>query len=330
MTWRTGDDALYVGDRPGRIWRVRDDRVEPKPVLDLSDEVSFGGDRGLSGIAFSPDGTELFAVFTDLEVDVRLVAFAFGDRGVVRSSRRNLLSVPQPTIRHHGGDIHFGPDGDLYLSLGDGNEGDPLDQAQALDTLLGKLVRIDPTPSAGRAYTIPPDNPFVHRKGARPEIWAYGLRNPWRFAFDRATGDLWLGDVGQFDREELDFLPAGQGAGSNFGWSRLEGSKPIHGASLRDSVLPLREYAHTHGRCAVMGGLVYRGSRIASLQGAYVYNDYCDGKIRALVERNGRFEFERKLGAQLDGLSSFGEGPDGEIYALSLFKGVFRLDPAGG
>jgi glucose/arabinose dehydrogenase len=326
---RPGDRTLYVGQRIGRIWAIRDGELDPKPVLDITSRLTFGGERGLLGLAFSPDGAFLYVSFTDTGGADRVVAYAFGDDPIDPSSGRTVLHVPQPSIRHQGGDIVFGPDGYLWMGLGDGSLGDDAFRtAQSLGTLLGKIIRIDPTPSGPRAYRVPSDNPFVQRRPGRDEIYAYGVRNPWRFSFDRETGDLWIGDVGQYRMEEIDFLAAGTGAGANLGWSLMEGRLSFRGSPPRDHVPPLTEYRHRGLRCAVIGGYVYRGSAIPNLQGAYVFADYCDGRIRALVQRNGRLVFRRDLKIKLQGIASFGEGPDGELYALSLPKGVYRIDRA--
>jgi len=320
------DGALLIGQRRGHVWPVIDGELGRRPVLDLSAEVSFGGDRGLLGLALSPDGSKLYVSFTDLRVVLHVVEFVLREGNVVRGSRREVISIAQPTIRHHGGHMAFGPDGYLWMGTGDGSLGnDDLNTAQSLDTLLGKLLRIDPSPAGSRPYTIPADNPFVDRSHARPEIYAYGLRNPWRFSFDRATGDLWIGDVGQYRVEEIDFLPRGEGAGSNFGWSRLEGRLPFRGQKPRRHVPPLFQYPHDGGRCAVIGGYVYRGTEIEDLVGAYVYSDLCDGRIRALVQDEGRFRYGHDLGVRLDAIASFAEGPGGELWVLSLPNGVYRL-----
>ena len=206
---RKGDDAIYVAEKTGRVVALRG-RDEPEVVLDLRAEVSLGGEQGLLGLAFSPDGRFLYVNFTDTVGHTHVTEFGFADGTADLGSRREVLFVEQPFSNHNGGNLVFGPDGYLYVGLGDGGSaGDPMGNAQSLDTLLGKMLRISPRPSGGRPYGIPSDNPFVGREGARPEIWAFGLRNPWRYSFDRKTGDLWIGDVGQNAREEIDVLPAG-------------------------------------------------------------------------------------------------------------------------
>ena len=218
----------------------------------------------------------------------------------------------------------------LWLELGDGSEGgDPADAAQSLVVLRGKLLRLDPTPAAGTAYTVPPTNPFVRRRDARPEIWALGLRNPWRFSFDRLTGDLWVGDVGQYIVEEIDVVAPGRAAGPNFGWNRLEGRRRFKGSPPPNAVAPIHTYNHEQGRCAVVGGYLYRGARIAGLRGVYVYGDVCDGQIRALVRTSSQTTLLRDLGVTVPGLVSFAEDGFGELYVLSLTGGVYRLVAGG-
>jgi glucose/arabinose dehydrogenase len=284
------------------------------------------GEGGLLGVAVAPDGRHLYVSFTDQEHAVRLVEVTLDPDGVDPDSRRDVLTIQQPSTRHHGGNLVFGPDGLLWLGVGDGSPGgDPANAAQSLGVLSGKLLRLDPTPTGPKGYKVPATNPFVNREGARPEIWAYGLRNPWRFSFDRATGDLWIGDVGQYIIEEIDVIGLRRSRGANFGWRRLEGSRRFNGSPPPGAVPPVHEYAHRNGRCAVIGGHVYRGTQIRGLQGAYVYGDVCDGRIRALARPRGKPVRHRDLGLQLPGLVSFAENRAGELYALSLAGGVYRL-----
>jgi glucose/arabinose dehydrogenase len=321
---RTGDSALYVAEKTGRVMAIRDGRVDPTPVLDLSSEVSGGGEQGLLGLAFSPDGRSLYASFTDLTGDTRIKAYPMTGGTADHTSARDVLHVDQPYSNHNGGEVIFGPDGYLYVGLGDGgSEGDPEDRGQALGTLLGKILRIDPRPDG--SYSVPGDNPFAARDGARGEIWAYGLRNPWRFSFDRMTGDLWIGDVGQNAWEEVDFRPAGSWGGENYGWSLREGTHDYKGERPPDNVDPIYEYSHDTGGCVVTGGYVYRGQAIPNLQGAYVFADYCLGRITALVQRDGRVAARRTFDLQVPEVASFGEDQNGEIYAMSLEGGVYRL-----
>ncbi len=326
---RAGDDALYLAEKVGRVMAIRVGRVDPTPVLDLSGKVSKGYEQGLLGLAFSPDGRFLYVNYTDLAGDTNVVEYAMAQGRADPGSARRVLFVRQPFPNHNGGNLAFGPDGYLYIGLGDGgSEGDPLGNGQNLATLLGKMLRIDPRPSGGRPYGIPPGNPFVGRAGVRPEIWAYGLRNPWRYSFDRKTGDLWIGDVGQDRREENDFQPARAMGGQNYGWNRLEGTLPFKGRPPPGATPPIFEYAtHQNGTCAVTGGYVYRGRDIPHLAGAYVFADFCSGQLIALVQENGRIVEHRSLGVTVPELASFGEDGDGELYALSLEGSVFRLAP---
>jgi glucose/arabinose dehydrogenase len=325
---RKGDQAFYVAEKTGKVMAIRNGRVDAAPVLDLSGQVSLGGEQGLLGLAFSPDGRYLYVNYTDLNGDTRVIEYVMKGGRADTDSRRQVLFVHQPFTNHNGGDLVFGPDGYLYIGLGDGgSEGDPMNEGQRLDTLLAKMLRIDPRPSGGQPYGIPRDNPFVGHAGARPEIWAYGLRNPWRYRFDRQTDDLWIGDVGQNMWEEIDFQPAGSKGGENYGWNRMEGNHPYSGRATSSMIRPVYEYSHQGGACAVVGGYVYRGSRIPALRGAYLLGDDCVGPIVALAAVNGRVVQRRTLPISVQSLSSFGEDQNGELYALSLSGPVYRIDP---
>jgi glucose/arabinose dehydrogenase len=326
MATRPGDEALYVAQKSGQVVALRDGR-RVGPVLDLSDGVSGGGEQGLLGLAFSPDGGFLYVNYTDLNGDTRIHEFAVTDEGVDPGSRREVMTVDQPYSNHNGGHLAFGPDGYLYVGLGDGGSGgDPEDNAQDLGTLLGKMLRIDPRPGGGRAYRIPPDNPFVGRDGARPEIWAFGLRNPWRYSFDAETGDLWIGDVGQDAREEVDVQAALSAGGENYGWDAFEGSLPFEPPFPPDTVGPAYDYGRDRGG-TVIGGHVYRGSAIPALRGAYLFGDLFNPRIRMLVPSKRGFR-HMELGVRVDNLVSFGQDQAGELYLLSIAGPVYRLAPA--
>jgi glucose/arabinose dehydrogenase len=328
MAVRSEDDALYFAEKGGRVVALGGGQGEPKTVLDLSGEVSDGSEQGLLGLAFSPDGAFMYVNYTDLNGVTQVLEFRLDQDGVVDGSRRAVLSIDQPFSNHNGGNLVFGPDGYLYIGLGDGgSEGDPAHNGQNLGVLLAKMLRIDPHPAGGAPYSIPPDNPFVGDQSARPQIWAYGLRNPWRYSFDRETGDLWIGDVGGGEREEVDFQPAGQG-GQNYGWNLLEGTVPHSDNLPLGAVPPIHEYDHSGGRCVVTGGYVYRGSAIPALRGGYVFADYCAGDIIALAQKGGKRTQIVKLGPSVTSLASFGEDQQGELYALSLAGAVYRIDPA--
>ncbi|MFN8036997.1 MAG: PQQ-dependent sugar dehydrogenase [Acidimicrobiia bacterium] len=329
---RRGDSSLYVTEQAGRIRAIRAGRLDPTPVLDLRDTISSAGERGLLGLAFSPDGTKLYVDYTNLNGDTRVDEYEMRGTLASRATRRELLAIPQPQPNHNGGQLAFGPDGMLYVGMGDGGAAD--DQgpghvaggnAQSRDVLLGKILRVDPRRSATAPYTIPPDNPYAHG-GGRPEVWAIGLRNPWRFSFDRQTHDLWIGDVGQNQWEEIDFAPGTSARGANFGWNRFEGTHPYRDPAVSGTIAPILEYPHD-GRCSVTGGYVYRGSRIPALVGAYLYADYCGHDIRAFTQRDGKAVGDRALGIGAGNIASFGEDGDGELYVLSQGDGVLRIDP---
>ncbi len=339
MAARPGSRTLYVTQQDGMVWSLRDGKRSDTPVVDLTPRVSQdGGERGLLGIAFSPDGSKLYLYYNDRSGDIQVDELAMNRRNAVASSRRNVLAVDHPPVpNHNGGQLAFGPDGYLYIGLGDGGgAGDtgsghaPGGNGQSLGTLLGKILRIDPTPTATAPYSVPVDNPFVGVDGARPEIWAYGLRNPWRFSFDRSNGDLWIGDVGESRYEEIDHVPATNGRdagkGDDFGWNRLEGDHPFAGKAPADAVAPVEEIPHGTGACAVVGGFVYRGAKIPGLGGTYLYTDNCDGTIR-LLEPDGTGGVRAvESGLKVSSPSSFGESNRGTLYVLSLSDGIYRID----
>jgi glucose/arabinose dehydrogenase len=328
---RPGDTTLYVVEKGGAVRAVRDGVVDPTPVLDLRGQVSTGSEQGLLGLTFDPSGTHLDVNYTDLAGDTHIVEYTLGPDGrAVAGSARELLFVDQPFPNHNGGQLAYGPDGMLYIALGDGGSSfDPGNRAQRLDTLLGKILRIDPRPTlSGDPYSVPADNPFVPTDGARPEIWSFGLRNPWRFAFDPANGDLWIGDVGQNSREEIDLDPApNAGRGVNFGWARLEGTRPLSDVVPADSVPPVHEYDNPGQGCSVTGGHVYRGTAVPALVGRYVFADFCAGRLQAITRAAGATEVT-DLRVTTSQVSSFGVDGRGELYVLSLAGGVFRVDPS--
>jgi glucose/arabinose dehydrogenase len=324
MAIRPSDDALYFAERGGRVVRVVDDAVSGRPVLDISTQTTSDSERGLLGLTFSADGERLYVSFTNRGGDSQVDEYMM-DGAVARiGSRRNLVLVTQPYSNHNGGHVVTGPDGLLYLGLGDGGAGgDPLGSGQDRSTLLGGLLRIDPTPSGDQPYTIPPDNPFVDGPG-RGELWVYGLRNPWRFSFDRETDDLWIGDVGQSAIEEIDHIAFDRAGGANLGWNVFEGTRRFSDGNAPDAIPPIFEYPHD-GRCSVTGGFVYRGERIPALHGAYVFGDFCDGVVRALATSGRTVSADRSLDIQVPALVSFGQDAAGELYVLSLEGAVHRI-----
>jgi glucose/arabinose dehydrogenase len=331
MATRADDPSLYVATQDGKVFSVRS-VGEPVTVLDLTRQVRAGGEQGLLGITFSPDGTKFYAHYSGAAAgETVLDEYTVVNGRPDPSTRRLLLTVPQPQVNHNGGQLAFGPDGFLYLGLGDGGgAGDRGSghaaggNGQSLDTLLGKILRIDPRASAGRAYTVPADNPFVGQD-ARPEIYVSGLRNPWRFSFDRESGDLWVADVGQNAFEEVTRLPAGTVAGANLGWNLFEGFHTYREGPDVDVVMPTLELDHADGNCSITGGYVYRGAKIPRLRGWYLYTDYCNGTLRAAkVNARGRVKL-RDLDVDTTNVSSFGEDEAGELYVLSQRDGVFRI-----
>lgn len=332
---RSGHEALYVAERAGKIRVLSGGAVLETPLVDLSSDTTTEGERGVLGLAFSPDGGRLYISFTDESGNSRLDEFIMGP-GVSEidlNSRRTLLKVNQPFQNHNGGHIVFGPDDMLYVGLGDGGgSGDPDERAQDTSDLLGKILRIDPRPQGDAPYGIPADNPFVDNPKspkARAEIWAYGLRNPWRFSFDRANGDMWIGDVGQGAIEEVDWLKSGETRGANLGWNRLEGTKHFEGTPPVGAVAPVHEYGRSVGQ-SITGGIVYRGTRIAGLQGRYVFGDFVTARLWALQPDVNQVFQRHDLGVGVDNatLVSFGEDATGELYVVSLGGPIFRLDPA--
>lgn len=341
VTQAPGDASrLFVVEQEGRIRVIRDGKTLKAPFLDLTDRVKSGGEQGLLSVAFAPDYAQsgrLYADYTDENGNTRVVEFRRGsspDRAD-RGSARQVLFQQQPESNHNGGLLLFGPDDKLYVGLGDGGGGydqhGRVGNGQNLGTWLGKLLRIDPVASGGKPYSVPADNPFVGRSGAKPEIWSWGLRNPWRFSFDRANGDLTIGDVGQDEVEEIDFARragAGAGAGVNFGWRAWEGTNRIdRRQNPRGTVFPVLEYRHSGGGCSVTGGYVVRDPRLPSLAGRYLYADFCKSPLLSAVLRPARATARRALGLDVPAVTSFGEDEAGRIYVVSQTGPVYRLDP---
>ena len=344
---RPGSDDLWVAQRAGEILRLErtvdadagteEIRLLPEPVLDLTGRIGTEGEGGLLGMAFSPAGDQLYLDYTDTDGDTVVSAFALDGDTADPDDEQVLLTVDQPYSNHNGGDLQIGPDGLLYIALGDGGSADDPDgNGQDTSTLLGTLLRIDPTPGGEATYVVPGDNPFVDTPDARPEIWLYGARNPWRFSFDPATGDLWVGDVGQNEWEEIDHLPAsggvGAGAGANLGWNLMEGTHPFAGDPPADHVGPIHEYPHEAGACSVTGGHVYRGGAIPALDGVYLFSDYCTGGVAGIqVTADGEpVVAPLSLDTSPVNVVSFGRGPDGESYVLEQGGRVSRLQAPGG
>ena len=333
LTAPPGDARLFVVEQPGRIRVVRDGQLLPRPFLDITAKVGYGGERGLLGLAFHPRYAEngrFYVDYTDRNGDTRVERYtaAPGADTADPLSAHQVLFVSQPYANHNGGDVLFGPDGMLYVGMGDGGSGgDPHGNGQSLGTLLGKLLRLDV--DGGDPYAVPPDNPFVGRSGARPEIWAYGLRNPWRLAFDPTGGLLYIADVGQNAWEEVDVAPSGS-KGLNYGWNRMEGTH-CYGASACDRqglTLPALEYGHGDG-CAIVGGFVYRGRAIPALAGRYVYSDYCSGWLRSFRYQGGAATEPRAWQVASPGqVLSFGQDAAGELYLLAASGTAYRIAPA--
>ena len=335
---------LFVVEQAGRIRVIRSNAVVVAPFLDISARISSGGERGLLGLAFHPQyasNGRFFVNYTDRSGDTHISEFKAPTPGgdtADPTSEREILFVSQPFANHNGGGLAFGPDGFLYIGLGDGGSGgDPQGSGQNLGTRLGKLLRIDVNGTA--PFAVPPDNPFVTRPGARPEIWAYGLRNPWRFSFDRGTGDLYIGDVGQSTLEEIDVGLASRRGGENYGWNTMEGSRcfsPSSNCNMTGLTLPVIDYGRSDG-FSVTGGVVYRGCRMPGYAGHYFYGDYGSGMIRSFrLDASGRATEARDWTASLSGTgrsirnpSSFGVDADGEIYIVDYDGEVYRIDPVG-
>jgi len=328
-------DIQNAGDGSGRLFLVQQDglirvwqngALLSAPFLDIRSKTKADGEKGLLGLAFPPNfvSTRRFYVdYTDLNGNTVIGMYRLtADPNVGDSTSETvMLTVQQPFPNHKGGQVRFGPDGYLYIALGDGGSGgDPFKNGQNLGTLLAKLLRVDVESDPGHVR-IPPDNPFVNTPGARGEIWAYGLRNPWRFSFDRATNDLWIGDVGQDAYEEVDFQRAGDRGGENYGWNLMEGLHCYQQGCSQDGLtLPILEYSHDGGNCSITGGFVYRGRGSPGERGVYFYGDYCTGLIWG-AEHQGTGWVQRQVLASKFGITTFGEDEAGELYVSGYKEG---------
>ncbi|NWF64056.1 MAG: PQQ-dependent sugar dehydrogenase [Chloroflexi bacterium] len=317
-----GSGRLFIIEKYGAIRILRDGLVSPQLFLNIKDRVNDeSNEMGLLGLAFHPNFEQngyFYVNYTGDGGHTRISRFQATGDTADPNSEQALLVIEQPFPNHNGGAVVFGPDGYLYLGLGDGGAaGDPFKNGQNINSLLGKILRIDV--NNGEPYTIPADNPFGN------EVWAYGLRNPWRFSFDRITGDLWIGDVGQGEWEEIDYLPAGSPGGANFGWSIMEGGHGFDGAPQAGLLLPAAEYSHStpYSGCSVTGGYVYRGS-MSEWNGVYFYGDYCEGTVWGLTLLNGQWQSQVMFETDFL-ITSFGVDEGGELYLLSDNGGVYIL-----
>ena len=336
VTSPPGDPRLFIVEQPGRIRIVQNGQLLPAPFLDIVSRVGSGGERGLLSVAFHPQYSTngfFFVYFTATDGQIRVERFTVSANPNVAnpSSAKLLLGVPHPRGNHNGGLALFGPDGMLYLGLGDGGgAGDPDENGQDPNALLGSLLRIDV--NTGDPYGIPAGNPFIGRADARPEIWATGLRNPWRFAFDTQGGNLYVADVGQGELEEVNVVPATR-AGVNYGWNIMEGSSCFNASSCNRQglELPALEYRHLGNACSVTGGFVYRGAAIPEIAGHYFYGDYCAGFVKSFRYQNGAATDERnwELG-NIGNVTSFGQDSAGELYITAGNGTVYRIARSAG
>lgn len=326
-----GSGRLFVVERRGSVQVVTaDGMTRAAPLLDISERVnSAGSEQGLLSIAFAPgfpDDAHVYVNYTNLAGDTVVARFPLSGDPLTADvdGEERLLTVEQPFANHNGGLLAFGPDGFLYIGLGDGGSGgDPLGHGQDRSTLLGSILRID---VGGDPYAIPPGNPFGD------EIWAFGLRNPWRFSFDRATGDLYIADVGQSAFEEVNFQPAASAGGENYGWNIMEGLECFgggDGCDMTGLTLPVIVYGHELG-CSITGGFVYRGAAQPALQGLYLYGDFCSGRIWGMARDGGEWVAEELLHSPAS-ISTFGQDDDGEVYVADFASGtIFRIVVADG
>ncbi|MCX6066336.1 MAG: PQQ-dependent sugar dehydrogenase [Chloroflexi bacterium] len=308
-----GSDRLFVLEQPGRIRIFQNGILLERPFLDITDRVgSNGSEQGLLGLAFHPKFAQngwFYVNYTDFDGNTHIARFTASGDSADPASEKSILFVPQPFQNHNGGALAFGPDGNLYIGLGDGGSaGDPYDNAQSGNSLLGKILHID-----------------VDHGEVNPEIWAAGLRNPWRFSFDHLTGDLWIGDVGQNLYEEVDFVAAGTPGGLNFGWKKMEGNHPYKGGNQPEFTAPVAEYSHAEG-CAVTGGYVYRGAALPAWQGVYFYADYCSGTIWGLTSPPLSVIQPTVLFQTAFKISTFGVDDAGELYLADYTGAIYRLE----
>jgi glucose/arabinose dehydrogenase len=328
-----GTGTLYVIEQVGRVRVVgADGALDPTPFIDISDRIRAGGEQGLLGLAFHPDfesNGRFFVDYTDRNGDHMISEFARGADGRGDpGSERQLIHHEDFAANHNGGMLAFGPDGNLYIAMGDGGgAGDPQRTGQDTNELLGKILRIGVDPQGDTPYGIPADNPFAGG-GGRGEVFDFGLRNPWRFSFDRANGDLWIADVGQGQWEEIDLHPAGTPGGVNWGWNEMEGADCFRDPACdrNGKSVPVAAYSHADG-CSVSGGYVYRGARWPMLEGIYLYGDFCSGTMWGLAADQaaaGPTEAVELMDTG-ESISSFGEDETGELFMVSLDGSIFRV-----
>lgn len=338
------DNLLFVAEQCGKVYTLNSLTSEKNLFIDLSARISCNGEQGLLGLAFAPRykrSRNFYVHYNDLNGNTVLSRFKAAKRSLLRGNRRSeeiLLQVEQPFSNHNGGPLEFGPDKFLYFGLGDGGSGgDPLNLAQNKKSLLGKILRLNvesPQAIAGKTYTIPESNPFANSRG-RDEIWALGLRNPWKLTFDRLTGDLWTADVGQGDYEEINFTPANSAGGINYGWKITEGThcfEPSSGCDTSALTLPIYEYDHNppENNCSVTGGYVFRSDNYPSstVQGNYIFGDLCSGILYSIKEVSGNWQLSSEISTGFT-ISTFGQDHAGDLYVADYGSGnIYRLVPA--
>lgn len=326
-----GDDHLYIVEQGGTIRRVTPNQTNSQVFMDITDRVAADGEMGLLGLSFHPNFDQngyIFVNYIDKNKNTVIARYHVADDTVDTTGEKVILRQDQPYTNHNGGDLAFGQDGFLYVSLGDGGSaGDPDNNAQNLNSLLGKILRINI--NTDEAYSIPTDNPFAGREDARAEIWAYGLRNPWRISFDSQTHDLYIADVGQSELEEVNFQPADSKGGQNYGWRCYEGTNEynLDGCSgVNSYVPPIVEYNHEDGHCSITGGYVYRGEAQPALQGKYFYGDFCGSQLYYAEQENSSWKQTLALETTF-AISTFGEGSDGELYLADYDSGnIYKIE----